>query len=239
MRIALYDGSTVYPLAGEAGVSERVHSSAGDLQITPEAEMQVASRVRAGYAQPIDRGNVLHTISFATVRKFATVAAAQEWALDYEETFPRSGTLHLQSISAEGVARRRIMANAVVSPPQRTVTGLSVRLSYQVRGGEISTQAISLVVSGCAGSGVDGNGTVAPQSTLTNGRAWWLEATADPKSKVYHDGNRWVIASLTGAVTLDLYRDNTAGAAERESPLLVSAWTAVGTPTGAPAIEEA
>ena len=236
MRIALYSGSTLYPLAGQQGVTEHDHSSAAGFTITPQANQQVAAYVRGTHAKPIDRGNLLNILTFSSTRKFSTAKAAQLWALDYDAAFARSGTIYLDSVGPYEAISRRTMANAVVDPPARRCQGATVFLDYTVRGGAIAEQLINLIVSGCTGSGVDGNGTLVQQATLINSRTWWLESTAEPKAKVYHDGNGWVIASLTGASTIDLYQDVSGGAADVLTPVLVGTYAPISTPTGTPVV---
>lgn len=103
MRISLLNGTTTYPLAGQSGVAESVHSSASDLQIHGEIAKQTARFVRADHAATWDRKNLVTTVSFGTARVFATVLAAEQWAADYDETFPRSGVLVLASTGDTGV----------------------------------------------------------------------------------------------------------------------------------------
>lgn len=137
MRIGLLVGTTLHPLAGTAGVDERVHSSAGNFNMDPEAQQQVANYVRGEHAEPIDRGNLLEIVTFSTSRLFATAAEAQLYVLDYDRTMPRSGTLQIDSIAPNGVVTRRHLLQAVVSPPRRRAVGCTVLLDYQVRGSEV------------------------------------------------------------------------------------------------------
>lgn len=139
MRIGLFNGSTLYPLAGSAGESERAHSSAADFSLSPEAAKQIARFVRGAYAKPISRQNLLHTITFTTSRLFATPAEAQLWCLDYHTAFPSTGSLYFDAIAPDGTISRRTMANSVVDPPRRSVIGASVMLDYSVQGGIIAT----------------------------------------------------------------------------------------------------
>lgn len=142
MRIGLHSGGTTYPLAGQDGVSERTHSSAGDFVLTPESAVQVAAFVRAVYAKPIDRGNLLNVLTFTTTRQFATPAAAQLWCLDYHADFPSSGVLYLDAVAPGGTVQRRTMADTVVDPPRRRVIGATVLLDYTARGGELAVGII-------------------------------------------------------------------------------------------------
>ena len=186
MRISLLSGSTVYPLAGDAGVSERAHSSAGDFQMSPQANQQLASYVRAENAVPIDRGNLLETVTFSTTRLFSTAAEAWLYLLDYDRTMPRSGTLLLDSVVAGGWVARRHLLNAVVSPPSRRCVGATVQLSYSVSGSEIvegGTHASGTVVfTGLPTAGQTvtvGDRTYTWASSLTAADQIKLGATAD------------------------------------------------------------
>jgi hypothetical protein len=104
MRITLLSAGTLYPLAGQAGVSERVHSSAGDLRISEGIETQTSARVRAASVTHFDRLNLAADISFSTTRTFATPEAAAAWAMDYSTAFPRTGTLIIDPVPAPGWA---------------------------------------------------------------------------------------------------------------------------------------
>jgi hypothetical protein len=135
----------LYPLAGQEGVSERTHSSAGGFELTPESAVQVAAFVRGSHAKPLDRGNVLNVLNFGTSRLFSTPAEAQLWCLDYKTAFPAAGTLFLDAVAADGTFTRRCMANAVADPPRRRCNGATVLLDYLVRGGAIGTPATALI----------------------------------------------------------------------------------------------
>lgn len=137
MRISLLANGTSYPLAGQSGVSERVHSSAGDLRIAPVAVVDSYQILGGPYNERQDMGNVAFRISFSTTRLFSSPAEAQLWSTDYEAYFPRSGTLVLDAIAVGGTATTRHLLNAVVDPPQRSVVGASVLLQYSAEGGEI------------------------------------------------------------------------------------------------------
>lgn len=138
MRISLKVGSTVYPLAGTSGVSERVHTSAGDFRIEPQAVTELITRLRASHALPVDRANLSNTLSFSTTRKFSTSALASAYALMVDTAIPRSGILVLEDFSPGGEWSEHRMANAVVSPPRRKCIGCTVMLDYVVTGGAIT-----------------------------------------------------------------------------------------------------
>ena len=237
MRISLYSGSTLYPLAGEAGVSERVHSSAGDFQLTPQSAVEVAEYVRGTHARPFDRGNLLHVMAFSTSRAFASVAEAQLWALDYEAAFPRSGVLYFDSVNGSYTHRRQ-MANAVVDPPRRRVMGASVMLDYTVRGGAISAIDAypDIEVTGTLTSdgstpvtfptlvfaGFYGGKPVYTDNGLTTGMTHalsWETAV-------------WVLAQVSPVAAWT-------SASAVATPDLATGWTPVGSATGTPVVAEA
>lgn len=70
--------------------------------MTPASSIQVANYVRGISAKPIDRGNLLHQISFSTSRLFSTAAEAFLYALDYDRVMPRAGTLVLETVAPDG-----------------------------------------------------------------------------------------------------------------------------------------
>lgn len=143
MQIALQppSGSLVW-LAGEPGVREGEFSSASEVDIDPQALLQEDVFVRGPVAKFKDRGNLKTTIRWNTVRKFDTAEQASEFLLDYDNNFPREGTLILNIPQTTGGVITRSLPNAVVSPPRRRQLGVSVFLSYQAQGGAISTPSL-------------------------------------------------------------------------------------------------
>lgn len=171
MRVALVSGSTVYHLAGQAGVDERTHSSAADFSMNPEALQPVTNLLNAETATPRDRGNLLIRGSFSTTRLFGTGAEAWAFSLDYDSSFPRTGTLRLDLPITGGGVWRREVTNAVVSPPGRKVIGRTVMLSYNFMGSEVVTVSgypSAIVVSGTSAP-AGANGTYA-FTGIQNGR---------------------------------------------------------------------
>ena len=139
MRIAIQPPTGgAYWLAGQAGVSERDFSSVSDFRKSAEIVVQESTRVRAVARTLFDRANLKTTLSFGTVRKFATVAEAEVWALDYDRVFPRAGILIMESVQPVAGVVRRFLQNAVVRPPTIVVTGVSVSLQYIIEGGKIT-----------------------------------------------------------------------------------------------------
>lgn len=148
MRISLKSGATLYPLAGEAAVSERVHSSASGFEIVGEPVIQEVRKVRADYAQPIDRGNLLQRVTFSTSRLFATPAEAELWCLDYDSATPRSGDLYLDSIAPDGAVTRRVLAGAVIQPPRRRTIGCTALMDYEAIGGALTVGVDPVAATG-------------------------------------------------------------------------------------------
>lgn len=139
MRIKLVNGGSTYYLAGQSGVSERTHSSAGDISITTAIDMQTAKKTRATNAALHDRLNEVNTISFSTTRVFSSPDLAEQWSLDHGTNFGRTGTLYLETISSAGVSTWRYLQNAIVPAPARRVTGCTVTAAYTVTGGAITS----------------------------------------------------------------------------------------------------
>ena len=138
MRISLLAGSTVYPLAGQAGVDEHIHSSADGIEIEPECEVQEIRRVRAAHAVFIDRGNRIFRVKFATTRLFATPAEAEMYCLDYDADMPRAGTLIMEETGGpEGTETTLHLTDALLDPPSRRCAGRTALLDYTGTGSEI------------------------------------------------------------------------------------------------------
>jgi hypothetical protein len=131
MKIALVHESLTYWLAGEPEVSERVHSSAANLKFSGSIEIDAQGLIRAVNMRYQDRKNLSSGLSFSTTRKFDTLAEAEEYSALYDTVNPRTGYVDLYG--ADGGAKARL-TQAVVKPPVRTVTGVSVQLDYEVVG---------------------------------------------------------------------------------------------------------
>lgn len=141
MRISLLVGATNYPLAGESGVSERVHSSAGDFQLTAQSQTQLLARVRAATAATVDRGNLSTTVAFTTTRTFSTPTDAFLYCLDLDAAVPREGVLVFVTQAVGGPVQTRHLLGAVVNPPSRRCDGCTLHLDYTVTGAGIITPA--------------------------------------------------------------------------------------------------
>lgn len=136
MQIYLSTATTTHYLAGQSGVSERTHSSAGGFRIEAQAASQLLARIRAATAPMVDRGNLTTTITFSTSRLFATAGAAFLYALDHDTGFVRQGVLYLDA----GTDTRALL-DCVVSPPTRRVIGCTVLLDYTATGSKIVVPA--------------------------------------------------------------------------------------------------
>ena len=137
MRVALRTGGITHWLAGQPAVDEREFSSVSGFRVSAGINVQQVAKVRAEAMEVVDHKNLQTTLTFGTTRKFDTAVLAELWSLDYDNGWPRSGTLILESPQPGGGVSRRYMAGAVVQPPVRAVTGVSVDLSYTVTGGLI------------------------------------------------------------------------------------------------------
>lgn len=120
-------------------MGEREFSSASGFRVSGQISVQNDAFIRAAEAGVLDRGNLQTTVEFGTVRKFATAHTAELWMLDYDATMPRTGTLIIETIQANGGVSRRYMRGAVVMPPKREANGVSISLNYTVVGGAIKS----------------------------------------------------------------------------------------------------
>lgn len=230
MRIALLVGSTLHPLAGAAGVSERVHSSAGDFILAPVADKQIVRKVRAGNATALDRGNLLHSVSFSTTRIFDSAAEAWLWALDYDATFPREGILRLDALDATGVIHRRHLSAAVVAPPRRRVIGRSVLLDYQVDGSAITEVPVTLTITGTLTSDGSTPLVFAVMSQVANNIGGFMEWYGANGSLARQDEYEpWILQHDSSDAA---WASSIGGA----SPELATGWTPLNTATGTPVI---
>ena len=148
MRIGLLVGDVLWPLAGSAGVSERVHSSVGNFTHSAEALSQPIQRLRAVYSHDNDRGGLKTTLGFSTSRMFDSVGEAFRFDLDYDRLWPRSGILVMEVTEDGGDVSIRHLLNAMVRPPTRRVTGRTVALDYVVTGGEMIFVSDALIPEG-------------------------------------------------------------------------------------------
>lgn len=133
MKIALVSSATTYWLAGQVGVSERVHSSADRLEFGGDIIVQPQERVRARHMAFRDRKNYSASVSFRTTRKFTTLTDAEAFAATYDALYPRTGFLEFYGADDILIAT---LQNAVLRPPTRIVTGVSVEMTYSAVGGE-------------------------------------------------------------------------------------------------------
>lgn len=124
-------------LAGDPGLPESQFTSASELEISGEIVTESLMRLRATARKIIDRGNVSESVSFSTVREFASVAEQELWCLDNVRTQTRSGVLVFE-ITTGGSTSYRYLPNCVLQPPRRVPMGVSVMISYKASGGMIT-----------------------------------------------------------------------------------------------------
>ena len=141
MRIGLENGGTTYWLAGESGVSVRVHSPVKDFVLGGDRQLDVAQIVRADHSRQFDRSGQVNEVSFGTFRRFDSSDEAWLYTLDYLDNVPLTGTLIFEIDTPGGGTSTRIMANAVMQRPNMDATGETVELEYTVTGGAITTPA--------------------------------------------------------------------------------------------------
>ena len=138
MRIGIQSGGSITWLAGQAGVSERVHSSANDYALSGDRQLDVASFVQTDYTAQFDRLNQPNEVSFGTTRKFSSADDCFLFTLDYLDDFPLTGELIFEIEIPGGGTHRRQMANAVMQRPAMDPIGETLVMEYAVTGGRIT-----------------------------------------------------------------------------------------------------
>lgn len=138
MRVAILNGAIPLWLAGDPDKSERVHSSVRDFRRNAEQLFDIVPLLRAANTKQFDRKNQTNTLTFSTTRLFDTVDDADIFQLDYEDNYPLTGIIMLESPVAGGGVLRRYMANSVMQIPEMEPTGLTLKLNYQIIGGAIT-----------------------------------------------------------------------------------------------------
>jgi hypothetical protein len=183
MRIALLAPTTTQWLAGDPGVSQRVHSWAGDFALTPSAQVEVVPLIDSATAKTFDRGNLSNIVSFTTARTFATPEEAQIFALMLDLA-PRKGTLVFEAV-APSTSTFVQMADTVINPPARRLTGATLHLTYRATGGAITMMGTGARTATLAPAGADNDIVL----TSTN---------------IIHRSARIVIADDTDTLTVTL-----------------------------------
>lgn len=141
MKILLQTGDELLFLAGDGRLGERVFPSATGFELAGELERQIVRQVRGSHARAISRGNVRHRAFFRTRRVFPTPQEAEDYAVNAERSFPRTGTVYFVT----GGGTRKLL-NARVAPPATGINGCEARLQYQVEGGEFTPLEPELVI---------------------------------------------------------------------------------------------
>jgi len=132
MTAALIIGQEIFYLAGHPDKTEREFSSCQNLRISGRVSVQQRARIRAAAVEHIDRGNLATKVSFSVTRQFATTVAAELFAETMEDAAELSGILVLRADGNAAPDTYIYNCRAVVPPPEREVTGRSVRLDYTV-----------------------------------------------------------------------------------------------------------
>ena len=136
MRVGIQNGGSISWLAGQAGVSERVHSSARDFARTSDRQQTISPIVRGDFTRQFDRGSESNEFSFSTTRKFNSSDECFLFMVDYD--LPLTGVIVFEIEIPGGGVIRRIMANSVMKKPSMDPIGETLILEYTVTGGNIS-----------------------------------------------------------------------------------------------------
>ena len=139
MRIGLQNGDTIQWLAGEPGVSERVHSSVRDFALGGDRQLEVVPFVKGSFTRQFDRGNQANEITFGTTRTFASADLTFLFELDYLDNIQLTGTIVFQIDIPGGGTETRYMANAVMQRPEMDPIGDSLMLDFSISGGQITS----------------------------------------------------------------------------------------------------
>lgn len=139
MRVAIQNGGSTYWLAGQAGVSERVHSSARDFSLSRDRQLTVAPIVHSGFTVQFDRGNESTIATFSTTRKFATAEECFLFMIRY--SIPLTGVTVFEVEQIGGGTVQSLMANSVMSKPVMTPIGKTLTIEYTITGGAITAGA--------------------------------------------------------------------------------------------------
>lgn len=107
------------------------------LRINAQIILGDAPRLRALEMLSFDRGNRSTTVSFTARREFTDIAEAQVFALEHVGEFLGRGTLKMTAKSDRRTVTRTI-ANAVGHRADARADGVSVYMSYNIKGGAIA-----------------------------------------------------------------------------------------------------
>jgi len=155
MRVGIQSGGVISWLAGQAGVSERVHSSARDFALSRERQQTVSPIVKGTITRQFDRGNESSVVTFSTTRKFDSSDECFLYLIDYN--LPLVGVVVFEIEVPGGGVIRRLMANAVMSKPEMDPIGETLTLYYSITGGNIS-ENLGHYINGDGGDYLTGTG---------------------------------------------------------------------------------
>jgi hypothetical protein len=100
---------------------------------------QVATALRAGAVQAIDRGNAQNLVRFAVTRRHPDLETALEFALTHASTLADAGPV-LTFVLEDGPGTAELyMADAVVRSVLCLPTGLATDTHYEFIGGDITS----------------------------------------------------------------------------------------------------
>ncbi len=155
MRVGIQSGGVTSWLAGQAGVSERVHSSARDFAISRERQQTSSPIVRGNFTRQFDRGSESSVVTFSTTRKFDSSDECFLFMVDYD--LPLVGTIIFEIEIPGGGVVHRLMANAVMSKPEMTPIGETLTLDYSITGGRIA-ETVGSYLTGSGDNYLNGTG---------------------------------------------------------------------------------
>ncbi len=114
------------------------------LHVGPDGEASDFSRLvqqdpilGATYQRLADKGNILRQYGFSVNVELATGQAAQLFVLDYPQTLPAKGELHIVTYDENGVATIRRLNPAVLRGVRMSRTGVNVNVRYDFLATEV------------------------------------------------------------------------------------------------------
>lgn len=119
-------------LAGDPAESQREFGESSEFSTDGQHVVQIVQRFRADDAEPLARGNALQTVRFSVTRQFATVTAAQEFALDHIGDVLAAGQQTTTFTKADGTTKT--MLKCVCTPRVRGLVGLTTIMEYEITG---------------------------------------------------------------------------------------------------------
>jgi len=125
-----------YWLAGDPTKTERQHSSAL-IQLAPVRIQQEQTGLLWAFRRHYDRGNAGWEISFDTTRLFTSYADVTAFIMAYHSAHAFQGTVYFRQDTGGSSYQEYQLYHAVIEPPLMDPRGVSLRLRYTIRGGEL------------------------------------------------------------------------------------------------------